>query len=112
LAFRFIVLAERRHPFQGRVGEMAKFHQGQQILIPADVGSGPFPGEVLVTFETTRGPVSGFVDNAIVEKRGGKDYVRATVQEVEADAVTVWVTGSFFNTNGLAQLPIEAGLAA
>ena len=91
---------------------MAKFHEGQQILIPADVGSGPFPGEVLVTFETTRGPVSGFVDNAVVETRGGKNYLRATVREVDSDAVTVWVRGSFFNTNGLAQLPIEAGLAA
>jgi hypothetical protein len=91
---------------------MAKFHEGQQILIPADVGRGPFPGEVLVTFETTRGPVSGFVDNAVVETRGGKNYLRATVREVDSEAVTVWVRGSFFNTNGLAQLPIEAGLAA
>jgi hypothetical protein len=89
---------------------MAKFHQGQQILIPVDVGSGPFPGELLVTFETVRGPVSGFVDDAMVEKRGGRTYLRATVREIDAEAVTVWVKGSFFNTNGLAQLPIEVGL--
>jgi hypothetical protein len=91
---------------------MAKFRQGQQILIPADVGAGPFPGEVLVTFDTKRGPVSGFVDDAVVERRGESTYLCATVQEVGDDVVTVWVKGSFFNTNGLAQLPIEAGLAA
>ena len=91
---------------------MAKFRQGQEILIPANVRNGPFPGEFLVTFESTRGPVSGFVDSALVVEREGKDYLRATVQETSSDAVTVWVRGSFFNTNGLAQLPIEAGLAA
>jgi hypothetical protein len=91
---------------------MAKFQEGQQILIPADVASGPFPGESLVTFETVRGPVSGFVDHSSVETREGKTYLRATVREIDADAVTVWVKGSFFNTNGLAQLPPEAGLAA
>jgi hypothetical protein len=91
---------------------MAKFRQGQQILIRADVGAGPFPGEVLVTFETKRGPVSGFVDDAMVERRGENAYLRATVQEVSEDVVTVWVNGSFFNTNGLAQLSTEAGLAA
>ena len=91
---------------------MAKFQEGQQILSPADVASGPFPGELLVTFDTTRGPVSGFVDDAMVERRGEKAYLRATVREVGEEVVTVWVSGSFFNTNGLAQLSKEAGLAA
>jgi len=92
--------------------QVTKFTSGQEILIPAAVAEGPFPGERLVTFETIRGSVSGFVAEAVVVQRGGRDYLRANVQEVTSDALVVWVKGSFFNTNGLARLPIEAGLAA
>lgn len=91
---------------------MTKFTSGQEILIPAEVVDGPFPAERLVSFETSRGPVSGFVAEAVVVKREGKDYLRARIQEVTSDTLLVWVNGSFFNTNGLARLPIEAGLAA
>ena len=91
---------------------MAKFREGQEILIRAEIGNGPFPGERLVTFETTRGPVSGFIDDAMVVNRQGVNYLRAIVREVTGDTLTVWVRGSFFNTNGLAQLPVDAGLAA
>jgi hypothetical protein len=95
---------------QGR--RMSKFQPGQEILIPSEVGNGPFPGEQLVTFETSRGPVSGFVPDTMVVDRGGRKFIRAIVRDVTPEAMTVWVQGSFFNTNGLAQVPIDAGLAA
>jgi hypothetical protein len=91
---------------------MSKFNPGQEILIPSEVGSGPFPGEQLVTFETNSGPVSGFVSDTLIVDRGGRKFIRAVVRDVTSEAVTVWVRGSFFNTNGLAQVSIHAGLAA
>ena len=48
----------------------------------------------------------------MVVDRGGKKFIRAIVRDVTPEAMTVWVQGSFFNPNGLAQVPIDAGMAA
>jgi hypothetical protein len=48
----------------------------------------------------------------MIAERGGRKFIRAIVREVTPESMTVWVQGSFFNTNGLAQVPIHAGLAA
>lgn len=91
---------------------MSQFHPGQEVLIPSEVGKGPFPGEQLVTFDTKSGSISGFVRDTMIAERGGRKFIRAIVREVTPESMTVWVQGSFFNTNGLAQVPIHAGLAA
>ncbi len=84
---------------------MATFVPGQSVRIRCEVQRGAFPTEWLVTFETVKGPVSGFVRSENVEQVEGQEgYVRATVKEVSSDTITVVVHGSFFTTTGLAYL--------
>jgi hypothetical protein len=85
---------------------MAQLKPGDQIEIQCDIGPGAFPTEILVTFETADGPVSGFIrkENVIRKDRGDVGYIRGTVQEVEEDIITVLVKGSFFTTTGIAAL--------
>jgi hypothetical protein len=88
-----------------RVNEMANFAPGQKIRILCEVQRGAFPTELLVTFDTAEGPISGFVRSENVERiEGHEGYIRGTVKEVEGDTITVMVEGSFFTTNGLAYL--------
>ncbi len=84
---------------------MANFNAGQRIRIRCEVQRGAFPTELLVTFDTAEGPVSGFVRSENVERTEGHEgYIGATVKKVEGDIITVMVEGSFFTTNGLAYL--------
>ena len=86
---------------------------GTEIGIPCDVKQGPFSNERLVSFDTLDGPVTGFVQNERLEKSSSNQwYVRAIVKDVRGDVVTVLVEGSFFNTNGLANIRREMALAA
>jgi len=88
---------------------MPSFAPGQAVRIRCEVQRGAFPTEVLVTFETAEGPLSGFVRRENVERAEGQHegYIRATIQEVSGDTITVVVSGSFFTTTGLAYLNRE-----
>lgn len=84
---------------------MSSFAPGQSIRIRCEVQRGAFPTELLVTFETAKGPISGFVRSESVEQVEGQEgYIRATVKDVSRDTITVVVHGSFFTTTGLAYL--------
>jgi len=82
---------------------------GQQVWIPCKVQPGPFSEEPLVTFESTDGPVTGFVKSDELKVIGGQTSVRGIVRSIERDYITVWIKVSFFTTNGLAN--VSAGLA-
>lgn len=84
---------------------MTRFTIGQTILIRCEVQRGAFPTELLVTFETTEGPTSGFVRTESVERIDGHEgHIRAIVTDETNDTITVVVKGSFFTTTGLAYL--------
>jgi hypothetical protein len=84
---------------------MSQFSAGQQVKSPCEVQRGAFPTELLVTFETADGPISGFVRSEDVQRVDGHNgLISATVTEVSSDTITVIVKGSFFTTTGLAYL--------
>jgi len=85
---------------------------GQQIRIPCTIQPGPFSEEPLISFESIDGPVSGFVNS---EELGGvNDHptIRGIIRAIEKDHLEVWVRGSFFTTNGLANVPTGLAMAA
>ena len=85
--------------------------KGDVVGIPCDVGRGAFPGECLITVEATSGPVSGFVPaSQLTNIERNRGYVRATVEAVTFEIITVWIDGSFFTTTGLADLPANSKL--
>jgi hypothetical protein len=77
---------------------MALFRRGQRVNIPCKVQKGAFPDEVLVTIETDKGIVSGFLKSAFILEHKGRQYVQGVVVEASADSVQVRVPGSFFTT--------------
>ena len=77
---------------------MAQFHRGQIVNIPCIIQQGAFRDEVLVTIESDKGVVSGFLKSSLVVHRNGRNYVRGVVIEASADSVKVRVPGSFFTT--------------
>lgn len=77
---------------------MARFRRGQIVNIPCSAEPGPFPDEMLVTFQTDTGMVSGFLKSSLVVRNKGQDYVRGEVVEASAESVQVRVPGSFFTT--------------
>jgi hypothetical protein len=84
---------------------MADFKSGQTVRIQCEVQPGAFPTELLVTFETAEGPISGFVRREVVKLgKGHQGFIPAIIKEVSRDTVTVMVEGSFFTTTGLAYL--------
>ncbi len=56
------------------------------------------PDEVLVTIDTDKGIVSGFVKSSFLVSHNGRDYVQGVVIEASSDLVKVRVPGSFFTT--------------
>lgn len=85
---------------------MHGFEVGQEIGVRCDITPGPFSNEYLVTFETVSGPISGFVvKENLVQGAGEENYVHAIVRDVEASVISIWISGSFFTTTGLAQIP-------
>ena len=85
---------------------MVELERGQEIGVRCDLAPGPFSDEFLVTVETISGPMSGFVPEINMIKKGGEEnYVRAVIKNVEADCISVWLGGSFFTTTGLAFIP-------
>ena len=85
---------------------------GQQVSIPCKVQPGPFSDEPLVTVETTEGPLTGFVKSEELRETAGQTSVRGIVRNIEMDYVEVWIKGSFFTTNGLANVPAGLAMAA
>jgi hypothetical protein len=84
---------------------MATFARGQAVEILCEVQPGPFPRELLVTFQSIEGPVSGFVGEDTLRRVDGETgYLGAIVREVSDEALTVLVKGAFFTTTGLAYL--------
>lgn len=86
---------------------------GQQVWIRCTVQPGPFSDEPLVTIESIEGPVSGFIArDEIREGPSGEHRVRGAVRSIERTFVEVWIQGSFFTTNGLANVRPELAVAA
>ena len=86
--------------------------KGAVVGIPCEVKPGPFSEELLISLDTVNGPISGFVQNSELKQQGEQWYVRAIVEAIEADGITVRIHGSFFTTNGIATISPEAALAA
>lgn len=85
---------------------------GDIIGIECNVQPGPFSEERLITFDTVDGPVSGFVRETELKQTNDQWYVRAILQRIEDDVLSVWVRGSFFTTNGIADVPRRYAMAA
>ncbi len=83
---------------------------GQQVWIPCKVQPGPFSDEPLVTVDSIDGPVTGFVQSE--ELSADQTRVRGVVHGIEIDHVEVWIKGSFFTTNGLANVSTDLAMAA
>jgi len=84
---------------------------GQQVWIQCTVQPGPFSEEPLVSIETIDGAVTGFVRTEEL-KLGDNHFVRGIVRDIAKEYVEVWIKGSFFTTNGLANVPRELARAA
>jgi len=83
---------------------------GQQVWIRCKVQPGPFSEEPLVTFDSVDGPVTGFISSE--ELNPNRTAVRGIVRSTEKDYITVWIKGSFFTTNGLANVATGLAMAA
>ena len=77
---------------------------GDLIGIPCTVSDGPFESELLVEFETMDGTISGFTASENVKEINGQLCIRAEILAVESEHYLVKVDGSFFSTNGLANV--------
>jgi hypothetical protein len=85
---------------------------GDVIGVQCRVQPGPFSEERLVSFDTVDGPVSGFVREVNLKEVESQWFVRAVVQGVSDDILEVRVKGSFFTTNGLANVERRFAMAA
>jgi hypothetical protein len=86
---------------------------GQEVWIRCKVRPGPFSDELLVTIESKDGPVSGFISSDELKNGAqGEWRVRGIVRRLEKDYIEVWIRGSFFTTNGLANVSREIAMAA
>ena len=83
---------------------MTNYETGEYIWIKCNAQPGPFPGEMAIEFESVDGPVSGFVQEKELRKAGDDWLIHARVNEVHGSVLEVWVEGSFFSTNGLANI--------
>jgi hypothetical protein len=83
---------------------------GQPVWILCSVQPGPFSDEPLITIDSIDGPVTGFVNSE--ELSPDQARVRGVVRGIESDRVEVWIRGSFFTTNGLANVPAGLAMAA
>jgi hypothetical protein len=85
---------------------------GETVLVPTNVKAGAFPGEKLVTVSTAAGPISGFTKSDAIVNRGGGQYIVAEVKNATSKTLTVKLSGSFFTTTGLAEVPSSLVLKA
>jgi hypothetical protein len=52
------------------------------------------------------------VGESELRKSGHEWQVRGKVRDVHKDAIEVWIKGSFFTTNGLANVPTHLAMVA
>ena len=84
---------------------MSRFEIGDEVGVPCTLAEGAFPDEYLVTIEFDRGGISGFVSRDDVHKTElGHGIVRAVVQDVGEETITLKVYGSYLTTTGLTNL--------
>jgi hypothetical protein len=84
---------------------MAKFEPGEIVAVPSIVQQGAFPGEYLVTIQTSSGEVSGFVrerDFVTPQKT-----IRAVVRSSSLAVLGVQLAGSYFTTNGFVEFTAD-----
>ncbi len=91
---------------------MSGMKVGDVIGVECRVQPGPFSGERLISFDTIEGPVSGFVREENLKEVDKQWYVRAVIQGIDGDVLEVKVKGSFFTTNGLANVERRFAMAA
>lgn len=90
-----------------------KMNVGDIIGVGCQVQPGPFSEELVVTIETTHGPISGFVRQTELKKIREKEWmVRAEVRAIRGEELEVLIRGSFFTTNGVASVPMRLAMAA
>jgi hypothetical protein len=85
---------------------------GDTIGVQCDVRPGPFSDELMITFDTIDGPISGFVRKSELKQQSSQWYVRAVIENIKGDILEVRVRGSFFTTNGIASVPRKYAMAA
>lgn len=88
------------------------FKAGDFVGVQCEVKPGPFSEERLVTIETVDGAISGFVRETELRRMGEEWQVRGKVRQVTETAIEVWILGSFFTTNGIANIPSHLAMAA
>ena len=88
------------------------FKAGDLIGVQCEVKPGPFAGERLVTVETVDGSISGFVSESELRSVGERWEVRGKVQEITGGIIQVMIYGSFFTTNGIANIKSDLAMAA
>lgn len=86
---------------------MPRIKKGEFVGIPCNVSPGPFEEELLVDFDTLDGQVTGFAKKENIQEIEGQQHIKGQVLSVHRDYVTVMVEGSFFTTNGLANVPSD-----
>lgn len=91
---------------------MPGFKAGDFVGIRCEVQPGPFSTERLITIETTDGAISGFVRESELRHDGHAWQVRGKIRSVSRDSLEVWILGSFFTTNGIANVPAHLAMAA
>ena len=91
---------------------MGQFGVGKEIRIACKVQPGPFSEEHVITVNTIDGPISGFVRMEDLVQSKDQWYVRGIVRDVKSDVISVWIKGSFFTTNGLANVARHLAQAA
>lgn len=89
---------------------MSSIKVGGVIGIPCQVSDGPFEDEILVEFDTMDGKISGFTLRENVREINSRVYIKAQVLSVKTDYLVVMAEGSFFSTNGLANVELSQSL--
>ncbi len=88
------------------------FQAGDFIGVVCEVQPGPFSDERLVTLDTMDGAISGFVKESELRKSGERWEVRGKIQDISGDILKVQIYGSFFTTNGTANISKTLAMAA
>lgn len=89
-----------------------EFQTGDFVGVRCDVKPGPFDGERLITVNAVEGPISGFVKDSELRHSGEQWEVRGKVREINGNIITVLIYGSFFTTNGIANITSDLAMAA
>jgi len=84
---------------------MPSFNVGDYIALDCEVQPGPFDEERLVTIETVDGMISGFIRRSELREDNGRWQVRGKVRSFTPNSIEVLIRGSFFTTNGIANVP-------